>query len=206
MQNKIKLGAASLTLAAFMAGCTPMAGTQPQASSNIPAAGGYNTSANTYTAAANTPNYNTATTNYDYNAGSNSGASYYDYGAGGSTTTTTSSGYDNYYAGGNTSSSTGSSTYYDYNAPSSGSSYDPYAGGTSSGSVSGSHAVQVVASPNRSTAEAMLSQMQSMGFTATIDQVGGYYKVRVPYASESEAKSNLSRIRATVPDAFYTTR
>jgi Sporulation related domain. len=68
------------------------------------------------------------------------------------------------------------------------------------------YAVQVVASPNSGTAEAMRSQMQSMGFNAVVDQVGGYYKVRVPFSSESEAKANLGRIRSSVPDAFYTVR
>ena len=52
----------------------------------------------------------------------------------------------------------------------------------------------------------MLSQMRSAGFTAVIDNVGGYYKVRIPYGSASEAKASLGRVRGTVPDAFYTTR
>ncbi|MBU0654608.1 MAG: SPOR domain-containing protein [Gammaproteobacteria bacterium] len=197
MKYKTKLGAASLTLAAFISGCAPMAGTTaPQTTSSIPAAGSY--TAPTGSA------YNTGATTYDYNTGStasNAGASYYDYGTGGATTTATttpSSGYDNYYATGSNTGTT-SSTYYDYSAGSTGAA-------SSNGSVSGSYAVQVVASPNRSTAESMLGQMQSMGFTATIDQVGGLYKVRVPYASESEAKANLSRIRSSVPDAFFTVR
>lgn len=195
MKYKTKLGAASLTLAAFISGCAPMAGTTaPQTTSSVPAGGSY------------TATTGTGAPTYDYNTGgtaSNAGTSYYDYGTGGTTTTpattTPSSGYDNYYATGSNTGST-SSTYYDYSAGGSS------GGASSNGSISGSHAVQVVASPNRSTAESMLGQMQSMGFTATIDQVGGLYKVRVPYASASEAKSALSRIRSSVPDAFYTVR
>ncbi|HRJ52464.1 MAG TPA: SPOR domain-containing protein [Candidatus Thiothrix moscowensis] len=191
MQNKIKLGVATLTLATFISGCAPMANTADPQAGTVPAGGSYGT-----------------TTSYD----ANTSGSYYDAGvatdgnnnAGGAY----SSSYDSYYAGGSSSTggsnTGGSSSYYDYSSSGS-SSYGGGSGG-SKGSASGSHAVQVVASPNRSTAEAMASQMRSMGYTAVIDQVGGYYKVRVPYTSASEAKASLNSIRSSVPDAFYTTR
>lgn len=184
MQNKMKLGAASLTLAVFMSGCAPMASTTPPAS----AAGdhnNYDTSSSYYDA--------TSTTGaYDSNTATSAANNYYDYSSGssstGATTPSYSSGYDNYYAGSN---------YYTYDSGST---------GGSNGSASGSYAVQVLASPKRGTAESMLNQMRSAGFTAVIDNVGGYYKVRIPYGSASEAKASLGRIRSIVPDAFYTTR
>jgi hypothetical protein len=187
MQSKTKLGAASLTLAIFISGCAPMPGTTPQAS----ATGGYN---------ADTAYNAGSASSYDYAAApapaanTNTAGNYYDYGSGAP--------YDSYYSGSSSSTGTSSagSNYYDYSASGSSS------GGGSNGSATGSYAVQVIASPNRGTAEAMLSQMQSSGFTAVIDQVGGYYKVRIPYSSASEAKASLGRVRATVPDAFYTTR
>ena len=185
MQNKMKLGAASLTLAVLMSGCAPMASTTPQAS----ATGDYNTGGS-YAA--------TGTTGaYDPNAAAPAANNYYDYSSGSSSTgaaAPSSSGYDNYYANSTGGSSGGS---YDYNSGST---------GGSNGSASGSYAVQVLASPNRGTAESMLNQMRSAGFTAVIDNVGGYYKVRIPYGSASEAKASLGRVRGTVPDAFYTTR
>lgn len=186
MQNKMKLGAASLTLAVLMSGCAPMASTTPQAS----ATGDYNTGGS-YAAAGTTGAY-------DPNAAAPAANNYYDYSSGSSSTGAAapsySSGYDNYYAG-STGSSSGSSYTYDSGST-----------GGSNGSASGSYAVQVLASPNRGTAESMLSQMRSAGFTAVIDNVGGYYKVRIPYGSASEAKASLGRVRSTVPDAFYTTR
>lgn len=182
MQNKRKLGVATLTLAMTITGCAPMA----------------NTTA---------PTTGSTGASYDYNSTYNGTGGSYDYSGG-----ATSGGYDTYSAGGSYGSTGGN--YYDYSTGSSygsgstggsgGSSY--YSGGSSSGSASGSHAVQVLASPNRGTAEAMLSQMQSAGFVAVIDHVGGYFKVRVPYGTASEAKSNLGRIRSIAPDAFYTTR
>ncbi|QTR49026.1 SPOR domain-containing protein [Candidatus Thiothrix anitrata] len=183
MQNKMKLGAASITLAVLMSGCAPMASTTPQASAtgDYNTGGSYNTSYNT-TGTAGT--YDTAALpNYDYSSGS---------APTGTTAPSYSSGYDNYYAG-----STGSSG---------GSYYDSGSSGGSTGSATGSHAVQVLASPNIGTAESMLNQMRSAGFTAVIDNVGGYYKVRVPYGSASEAKASLGRIRSIAPDAWYTPR
>jgi hypothetical protein len=198
MQSKAKLGAASLTLAVFMSGCAPMPGATPQAS----ATGDYGNTSTAYNAG--------GSTGYDYGTGTttpaaSTGSSYYDYGNGSTTGGSTSgSGYDSYYGGSSTTGTSGTSgSYYDYSGSGS-SSYG--SGGGSNGSATGSYAVQVVASPNRNTAEAMRSQMQSAGFTAVIDQVGGYYKVRIPYSSASEAKASLGRIRSTVPDAFYTTR
>jgi hypothetical protein len=189
MENRMKVGTAALTLAVLISGCAPVPGTTPQAGATT--GGDYGT-------------YGTGTTdstNYGYNTGTTAGTgttsntSYHDYGTGSAATgsTGTTSGY------GTTTGSSGS--YYDYTAPGSSS-----GGSTYTNSAGGSYAVQVVASPNSGTAEAMRSQMQSMGFNAVIDQVGGYYKVRVPYSSESEAKANLGRIRSSVPDAFYTTR
>ena len=185
MANKLKVGAAVLTLAVLMSGCAPMASTTPQAS----ATGDYNTGGS----------YAAGTTGaYDPNAAAPAANNYYDYSSGSSSTGAAapsySSGYDNYYAG-STGSSSGSSYTYDSGST-----------GGSNGSASGSYAVQVLASPNRGTAESMLSQMRSAGFTAVIDNVGGYYKVRIPYGSASEAKASLGRVRGTVPDAFYTTR
>lgn len=186
MQNKWKLGVATLTLAMMMAGCAPMASTTAPTTGSTGA--GYD--------------YNSTGGSYDYSGGATSGG-------------TTSGGYDAYSAGGPYGSTGGT---YDYSTGSSygsgstggsgGSSYygGGSTGGSGNGSASGSYAVQVLASPNRGTAESMLSQMQSAGFTAVIDHVGGYFKVRVPYGSSSEAKSNLGRIRSIAPDAFYTTR
>jgi hypothetical protein len=190
MNNQMKMGAIALTLATLMAGCTPVPGANTQA--------GATTGGDYAPYGSNTYGTTTASTDYGYgtttapaaNTGTTSNTSYYDYGAG---TASTGSAY-----GGTTTASTGN--YYDYTAPGSSSA------GSYSNSAGGSYAVQVVASPNSSTAEAMRSQMQSAGFNAVVDHVGGYYKVRIPFSSESEAKSNLSRIRSTVPDAFYTVR
>lgn len=195
MNNQMKMSAVALTLATLMAGCAPVPNANTQAGATT--GGNY--------APYNSNTYGTATGGTDYgygtttappaNTGTTSNMSYYDYGAG---SASTGSSYGSGTAGYGTGS-TGS--YYNYTAPSGTSS-----GGGYSNSAGGSFAVQVVASPNRGTAEAMRSQMQSAGFNAVIDQVGGYYKVRVPFSSESEAKANLSRIRSSVPDAFYTVR
>lgn len=99
---------------------------------------------------------------------------------------------------------------YDYSASTegypdtAGSSY----GGGSSGSASGAHAVQVLATGNSSKAQSMKQQMQSLGLTAVVDNVGGLYKVRIPFATRGEASSNLSRIRSVSGEsgAFVTTR
>ena len=192
MRNTTKLGATSLiSLAALMSGCAPMMGNNP------PAASG-----NTYNAGTTAP-----ANNYNDNYNANTGGTSYDYGSGGGSyggTYANDNSNSNYYAG-NNSSSYGSYGSTDSNYNSGGSYGSSYSGG-SNGNVSGSYAVQVIASGNRGTAENMVGQMQSYGFTATIDQVGGYFKVRIPYSSEGEAKSNLGRIRSYVPDAFYTVR
>ncbi|UOG90591.1 MAG: SPOR domain-containing protein [Candidatus Thiothrix sulfatifontis] len=191
MNNQLKMGAIALTLATLMAGCTPVPGANTQAGATT--GGDY--------APYNNNSYGTTTASTDYgygaavpattNTGTTANTSYYDYGAG---TASTGSAYGS----GTTTASTGN--YYDYTASGSSSA------GSYSNSAGGSYAVQVVASPNRGTADAMRSQMQSAGFNAVVDQVGGYYKVRIPFSSESEAKANLSRIRSSVPDAFYTVR
>lgn len=189
MNNQIKMGAIALTLATLMAGCAPVPGANTQAGATT--GGDY--------APYNSNTYGTTTTggtDYGYgttsapaaNTGTTSNTSYFDYGAGTAST-----------GGGTTGGSTGG--YYDYTAPGGSSS-----GGGYSNSAGGSYAVQVVASSSRGTADAMRSQMQSAGFNAVVDQVGGYYKVRIPFKSESEAKANLSRVRSSVPDAFYTVR
>lgn len=191
MNNQMKMGAIALTLATLMAGCAPVPNANTQAGATT---GGdyapYNS--NTYGTTTGGTDYGYGTTTAPpANTGTTSNASYYDYGAGSASTGSGTAGYG--------TGSTGS--YYDYTAPGSSSS-----GGGYSNSAGGSFAVQVVASPNRGTADAMRSQMQSAGFNAVVDQVGGYYKVRIPFSSESEAKSNLSRIRSSVPDAFCTVR
>ncbi len=190
MNNQMKLSAIALTLATLMAGCAPVpeANTQAGATTGGDYANSYGTTATTGT------DYGYGTTTAPAtNTGTTSNASYYDYGAGTASTGSAA------YGGATTTASTGS--YYDYTAPGSSSS-----GGGYSNSAGGAYAVQVVASPNRGTADAMRSQMQSAGFNAVVDQVGGYYKVRIPFSSESEAKANLSRVRSSVPDAFYTVR
>ncbi|WP_020558876.1 SPOR domain-containing protein [Thiofilum flexile] len=81
-------------------------------------------------------------------------------------------------------------------------------GSSSSGSASGSHAVQVLATGNSSKAQSMRSQMQAVGLSAVVDNVGGLYKVRVPFASRDQASANLARIRSLSGEsgAFITTR
>lgn len=194
MNNRMKMGAATLVLAALASGCAPTPTNNAQAGATT---GDYGSSSGTDYGYGSS--YNTGTT------GGTTNTSYSDYGTGGTST-------------GSSYGTGGSSSYYDYSAPgsstSSGSSYSSNyssgssysSGGYASNSAGGSYAVQVVASSNRSTADAMVGQMSSMGFNAVIDQVGGLYKVRVPFGSESEAKSNLGRIRSSVPDAFFTVR
>ncbi|OQX14263.1 MAG: hypothetical protein BWK73_09930 [Thiothrix lacustris] len=189
MNNQLKMGAVALTLATLMAGCTPVPGANTQAGA---------TTGGDYAPYNNNSYGTTAPADYGYGApvpattttGTTANTSYYDYGAG---TASTASAY-----GGTTAAASGN--YYDYAAAGSS------AAGSYSNSAGGSYAVQVVASPNRGTADAMRSQMQAAGFNAVVDQVGGYYKVRIPFSSESEAKANLSRVRSSVPDAFYTVR
>lgn len=54
----------------------------------------------------------------------------------------------------------------------------------------------------------MRSQMQSLGLNAVVDNVGGLYKVRIPFASRDQASANLSRVRSLSGEsgAFITTR
>ncbi|MFN3786419.1 MAG: SPOR domain-containing protein [Thiothrix sp.] len=196
MQNKFKLGAATLALAAVVSGCAPVPVDNAQAGATANTDGAYGTTTGSTGATIDYGygSYNTASNTAAQPANNNS---YFSYGSG----NTTAGGYGN-----------ASSGYtYDYTAPSSGSNsygggYASYSSGSATNSVSGRYAVQVVASSNRSTADAMVSQMSAMGFNAVVDNVGGMYKVRVPFSSESEAKSNLGRIRSSVPDAFYTVR
>ncbi len=204
MQNTLKLGAASLTLAALMSGCAPVPTTETQTGATYDASGAPASSG--YTAPATTNNYynqppaagndysggNYGGATATYNGGGSTDSSYYDYSA----PTGSSGGYSgSTYSGGNSYSSGGNP----------GSSYSG-GGSYSSGNAGGSYAVQVVASSSRSTAENMQRQMQSMGYSAVVDPVGGLYKVRIPFSSEGEAKSALGRIRSTVPDAFFTMR
>lgn len=201
MQNKFKLGAATLVLAVMVSGCAPVPTDNAQAGATTNTYGSYGTTTGSTGAATDYGygSYNTASNTTTQPANNNS---YFNYGTGGTASGgTTTGGYGN----------TGGGYNYDYTAPSSGGSsygggYSSYSGGSASNSVSGRYAVQVVASSNRSTADAMVSQMSAMGFNAVVDNVGGLYKVRVPFSSESEAKSSLGRIRSSVPDAFYTVR
>lgn len=150
--------------------------------------------------------YNTAgSTNgggYDYSGGNND--SYNSYGSNtGNMNTGSGGGSSDYYAGG---SSGGGNNY---------GSGDYYAGGGSSGSgggnlgnSSGRAAVQIFASGSSSKAEQVRSSMASRGLTAVVDSVDGLYKVRVPFGSESEARSNLMRVRSASGEsgAFVTFR
>jgi hypothetical protein len=194
MANKLKVGAAALTLAVLMSGCAPTPATNAQTGATT--GGDYGASSYGGTTTGADYGYNTAGTTAP--AGGTTPASYYDYGTSGAATggTAATSGY-----GGATTGTSGS--YYDYTAPGGASTGGS---GSYSNTAGGSYAVQVVASQSSSTAEAMRGQMQSMGFNAVVDHVGGFYKVRVPFSSESEAKSSLGRIRSSVPDAFYTVR
>lgn len=222
MRNTTNMGAVSLiTLAAFVSGCAPV---PPRAAPQAPVANTYNTAASTPAANYNANTYANNTATYDPNAydpnayATNTGG--YDYSAAPPAYDYGSNNYNdpyaanntnpppgNYYAG-NDNSSYGASGNYSSSYNNSGSNYgsSSYSSGGSSGNAGGSYAVQVLASPNRATAENMVSQMQASGFTATIDQVGGYYKVRVPYSTESEARASLGQIRSYAPDAFYTVR
>lgn len=194
MQNKFKLGAATLALAAMVSGCAPVPTDTAQAGATTNTYGSYGTTTSS-TGAATDYGYGSYNTASNTTTQPPNNTSYYNY-AGGSA----SGGYGN----------TGGSYNYDYTAPSAGGSsyggYSSYSSGSATNPVSGRHAVQVVASSNRSTADAMVSQMSAMGFNAVVDNVGGLYKVRVPFSSESEAKAGLGRIRSSVPDAFYTVR
>ncbi|HPE61209.1 MAG: SPOR domain-containing protein [Thiothrix sp.] len=107
---------------------------------------------------------------------------------------------------------------YDYSAPNSntaGNSYytggDTYAGGGSnysSGSAGGSSAVQVFATVSQDKAQRLQQDLRSQGLNAVVDRVDGLFKVRVPFGSESEARSNLARVRSLSGEsgAFVTSR
>ena len=206
MQNKITMGAVGVILAAFLAGCAPSTNPQAQSGSTTGAYGttaGYGGGSANYGSTGRTTPVNNGG-GYDYSGASGSGA--YGYGSGAGTSTGGGSGsYYDYSAPGSSGSSYGGGSSYGSGGYSSG---GGYSGGSSysGGSAGGSYAVQVVATQNRSTADAMRGQMQSMGFNAVVDNVGGMYKVRIPFSSENEAKASLSRIRSSVPDAFYTVR
>lgn len=206
MQNKITMGAVGVILAAFLAGCAPSTNPQAQSGSTTGAYGttaGYGGGSANYGSTGGTTPVNNGG-GYDYSGASGSGA--YGYGSGAGTSTGGGSGsYYDYSAPGSSGSSYGGGSSYGSGGYSSGGGYSG-GGSYSGGSAGGSYAVQVVATQNRSTADTMRGQMQSMGFNAVVDNVGGMYKVRIPFSSENEAKASLSRIRSSVPDAFYTVR
>lgn len=92
--------------------------------------------------------------------------------------------------------------------------YDPYAnsgGGaayTNTYASAGGAAVQVFATGSAAKAERIRQDMQSQGLPAVVDQVGGLYKVRIPYGDEGAARANLIRVRQVSGEsgAFVTTR
>lgn len=148
--------------------------------------GGYDTAGTT----------NGGTGGYDYSGGNNDSYDSYSSNTGG----TSSSGGD-YYAGG-TSGGGASSGGNDYYSGGGGS------GGASVGSSSGRAAVQIFASGSSSKAQQVRSSMASRGLNAVVDSVDGLYKVRVPFGTESEARSNLMRVRSASGEsgAFVTFR
>ncbi|MEZ5535849.1 MAG: SPOR domain-containing protein [Thiolinea sp.] len=75
-------------------------------------------------------------------------------------------------------------------------------------SVGGSSAVQVFATGSAAKAERIRQDMQSQGLPAVVDQVGGLFKVRVPFQDEGAARANLARVRLASGEAgaFVTTR
>lgn len=100
-------------------------------------------------------------------------------------------------------------SYYDYGgsntASASNATYNYNTGSSTAGQQLSNDtrpAVQVLASGVYETAQGMQQQMRSAGYNAIIVQAGGLYKVRIPYGSYEEAKGNLTRVRATIPDAF----
>lgn len=156
------------------------------------ATGGYDQSQGTQ---ANQGGYDTAGTTggYDYSGGNNDSYDSYSSNTGGNSG---SSGGD-YYANG---SSSGGNDYYAGGGNS--------GGGSSIGSSSGRAAVQVFASGSSSKAQQVRSSMASRGLNAVVDSVDGLYKVRIPFGSESEARSNLMRVRSASGEsgAFVTFR
>ena len=173
---------------------------------------------------------------YGQNQGGQQGGGYDNYASGGSydqsqggqqgggydTAGNTNNGGDAYSGGNNDSydsygsntggSSNGGGDYY-ANSSSGGNSGggDYYAGGGGGGSIgssSGRAAVQIFASGSSSKAQQVRSSMASRGLNAVVDSVDGLYKVRVPFGSESEARSNLMRVRSASGEsgAFVTFR
>ncbi|MFI0400956.1 MAG: SPOR domain-containing protein [Thiolinea sp.] len=140
---------------------------------------------------------------YDYSGGNNND-SYDSYGSntGSGNTGNTGAGND-YYAGGSAGGA---------GVDNSGGGNDYYAGGGngggSIGSSSGRAAVQIFASGSSSKAQQVRSSMASRGLNAVVDSVDGLYKVRVPFGTESEARSNLIRVRSASGEsgAFVTFR
>lgn len=141
-----------------------------------------------------------ATTNnggYDYSGGNND--SYNSYGTN-TNGANTGGNTGDYYAGGSAGGNTGGNSGGDY-----------YAGGSAGGNIgssSGRAAVQIFASGSSSKAEQVRNSMASRGLTAVVDSVDGLYKVRVPFGNESEARSNLMRVRSASGEsgAFVTFR
>ena len=64
------------------------------------------------------------------------------------------------------------------------------------------------ASVSQAKAERIRQDMSSQGLNAVVDQINGLYKVRVPYASENEARANLIKVRHASGEsgAFVTMR
>ncbi|TXH67162.1 MAG: SPOR domain-containing protein [Thiothrix sp.] len=127
----------------------------------------------------------------------------YDYSGGGSNDT-----YDSYSA--NTSSNNNSGgDYYANNSSGNSGGNDYYSGGGGGiGRSSGRAAVRVFGSGSSSKAQQVRSSMASRGLNAVVDSVDGLYKVRIPFSSESEARSNLMRVRSASGEsgAFVTFR
>lgn len=131
----------------------------------------------------------------------------FDYSSGNSNDT-----YDSYSAN-PSSNNNGGGDYYANNSSgnggnSGGNDYYTGSSGGSIGSSSGRAAVQVFASGSSSKAQQVRSSMASRGLNAVVDSVDGLYKVRIPFGSESEARSNLMRVRSASGEsgAFVTFR
>lgn len=147
-----------------------------------PAAGGYDSYA------ANTDTL--ANTSYDYSGAAGSSGDYNSY----NTAAAAPAGN----AGGN--------DYY--------SNTDAYASNTAAApqtpnyATAGGAAIQVFASVSQAKAERIRQEIASQGLNAVVDEIGGLYKVRVPYSSESEARAGLMRVRQASGEAgaFVTRR
>ncbi|MCB1619344.1 MAG: SPOR domain-containing protein [Thiothrix sp.] len=210
-----------------------MAQPQPQpmpvAAAPAPAAGytGYDNYTGTTAPAPGNGGYDNYANTTPDNTGS-SGSGYDNYtGAAGNTGYDPSSSYDSYGpVAGNTAPtyntappSNYSTPGYDYSAPggntgggssyyTGGSSYTSGSGGYSGGSAGGSSAVQVFATVSQDKAQRLQQDLRSQGLNAVVDRVDGLFKVRVPFGSESEARSNLARVRSLSGEAgaFVTSR